>query len=286
MKILVANNAGACYGVNRSLDIVEKASSDEKNIATLGELIHNPKVVLDLKSKYGIDSVSSVEDAKSNDIDTLIVRSHGIAVDVYKQAEQANIELIDATCPYVKNVQTTASVLAGLYPAVIIVGREGHPEVESVSSFILEQGSKCFVVQTKEQIDKYIDEILALNDSIGIVSQTTQSAEVFDDMVDYLKSKGVKLEIENTICAATKKRQSAACDLSKKVDVMIVLGGKNSSNTNHLADLCSKNCDKVYHIESAEELDLSLLDGIGVLGITAGASTPKSQIDSLLSYLS
>lgn len=285
MKLIVAKNAGACYGVNRSLEIVKKIANEDKKVCTLGELIHNPIVVEELSTKYNISSIDDVDSALSSGVESLVIRSHGVAIDVVKKAEKNNIEIIDATCPYVKNVQTTASILAGLYPAVIIVGKNGHPEVESVSSYICAQGSKCFILETKEEVDEYIDEIASLNDSIGLVSQTTQSGDTFDMVVEYIKSKGINLEIENTICAATKKRQTSALSLSKEVDAMLVIGGKNSSNTTHLVDLCKKNCARVYHIEVPEEIEELDLSGVKTLGLSAGASTPKDQIDTVIDFI-
>lgn len=282
MEIFVAKNAGACYGVTRSLDLASKASG---KCGTLGELIHNPLVVKDLADNKGLIKVNSVKEALDKGIEKLIIRSHGVPLEVLSEAQESGIEIIDATCPYVKNVASSASLLAGLYPAVIIVGKEGHPEVESVASYIRAAGSKCYVGEDHEEIDKFLPEIIRLNDLIGVVSQTTQSVEVFEEMVKYLQDKGVKVEVENTICVATKKRQESAAELAKKVDAMLVIGGHNSSNTAHLAALCRQNCDKVFHVESKDELKKVDLSDINKLGITAGASTPKSQIEQIISYL-
>ena len=282
MEICVAKNAGSCYGVARSLDIVEKSSSEDGKIATLGELIHNPLVVADLEENKGVINVSSVEEAVEKGIDKLIIRSHGVPLEVLREAEESGIEIVDATCPYVKNVASSACLLAGLYPAVVIIGKSGHPEVGSVASYIRAAASEVYIGETVEEVDKFLPELKELNDSIGVVSQTTQSVEVFEDMVKYLKDNGVKVEVENTICVATKKRQESASELAKQVDAMLVIGGHNSSNTNHLADLCKENCEKVFHIESVEELKGVDLSSINKLGITAGASTPKSQIDKIL----
>lgn len=285
MEIIVAKNAGACYGVSRSLDLALKAAKSGKKVATLGELIHNPLVVKNLHDEYNIAVVDSIDQAKAEVIDTLIIRSHGVPIDILQEAKNSGIEVVDATCPYVKNVCSAASLLAGLYPSVIIIGKIGHPEVESVASYIRAVGSKSYIAETSEEIDKFLLEILALNDVVGVVSQTTQSVEVFDDMIKYLKDKGVKAEVENTICVATKKRQDSAIELSKKVDAMIVVGGHNSSNTNHLAELCRDNCPKVYHIESEAELKETDFTGVKKLGVSAGASTPKQQIDDIIRFL-
>lgn len=284
MEIVVAKNAGACYGVTRSLDMVERTRSGNDKIATLGDLIHNPLVIANLK-KTGVESVGSVAESQEKGIEKLIIRSHGISLEILEELKNTDIDIVDATCPYVKNVASAASLLASLYPAVIIIGKNGHPEVESVSSYVRFAGAKCYVCETIDEVDKILPELLELKDSIGVVSQTTQSVEVFESTVNYLKDSGVKVEIENTICAATKKRQESAAELAKKVDAMIVIGGHNSSNTNHLADLCKENCEKVYHLESVEELKKVDLLGINKLGITAGASTPKSQIDEIVEFI-
>lgn len=284
MEICVAKNAGACYGVSRSLDVVERSRKGSEKIATLGDLIHNPLVIEELK-KSGVESVKSVSEAKNLGIEKLIIRSHGVPLEVLSEVQDSGIKIIDATCPYVKNVASSASLLAGLYPAVVIIGKKGHPEVEAVASYVRAAGSKCFVGEDHEEIDKFLPEIIKLNDSIGVVSQTTQSVEVFQDIVRYLEDNGVKVEVENTICVATKKRQESAAELAKEVDAMLVIGGHNSSNTNHLAALCGKNCSNVVHIESSEELKNIDFSRINKLGVTAGASTPKSQIDSILQLL-
>ncbi|MDO5426446.1 MAG: 4-hydroxy-3-methylbut-2-enyl diphosphate reductase [Coriobacteriia bacterium] len=282
MEICVAKNAGACYGVSRSLDIVKGSCNDSRKIATLGELIHNPLVVKELSEELGVSVVDSVKEAAEKGIEKLIIRSHGVPLEVLREAEESGIEIVDATCPYVKNVASSASLLAGLYPAVVIIGKHGHPEVGSVASYIRAAASEVYIGETVEEVDKFLPELKELNDSVGVVSQTTQSVEVFEDMVKYLKDSGVKVEVENTICVATKKRQESAAELAKQVDAMLVIGGHNSSNTNHLADLCKENCEKVFHIESVEELKGVDLSSVNKLGITAGASTPKSQIDKIL----
>lgn len=285
MEICVAKNAGACYGVSRSLDIVKGSRNDSGKIATLGELIHNPLVVKELSDDFGVSVVKSVKEAMDKGIEKLIIRSHGVPLDVLSEAQESGIEIIDATCPYVKNVASSASLLAGLYPAVVIIGKKGHPEVEAVASYVRAAGSKCFIGENSEEINRFLPELKELNDTIGVVSQTTQSVEVFQDIVRYLEENKVKVEVENTICVATKKRQESAAELAKEVDVMLVIGGHNSSNTNHLAALCGKNCSNVVHIESSEELKNIDFSRINKLGVTAGASTPKSQIDSILQLL-
>lgn len=285
MEIIVAKNAGACYGVTRSLDLALKTTKSENKVATLGELIHNPLVVQDLNDKYGVSSVQSVDEAKANDVNKLIIRSHGVPLDVLREAQDSGIKTVDATCPYVKNVARSASLLAGLYSAVIIIGKTGHPEVESVSSYVHSAGSKSYVFETFAECDKFLPELLKLNEPVGVVSQTTQSVEVFDSIVKYLKNYGIKVEVENTICVATKKRQESAEELSRQVDVMLVIGGHNSSNTNHLADLCREHCERVFHIESEKELKEISLSGVNKLGITAGASTPKSQINEIIKFI-
>lgn len=286
MKIIVAKEAGACYGVDRSLDIVKQAFNSSSNIATLGSLIHNPLVVKDLKDNYNIQKVENLDEAILNHIDTLVIRSHGISIKAQNEAKNLGINLIDATCPHVKKVQQTAEELAIKYGHVIVIGKAGHPEVESVCSYVAANNARYYVCQTSEEIDEVAKQIDNCCGLIGVVSQTTQSAQTFEEIIKQLKDKGFELDIKNTICGATKKRQQAVMDLSKKVDAFVVLGGHNSSNTSHLANLCKQNCPKTFHIESIEELDLTKLKDCETIGLSAGASTPQSQIDNVLEELS
>lgn len=281
MEIFIAKEAGACYGVNRSLEIACDASKKSKNVATFGPLIHNPLVVEKLRLQYGINKVENIDQAIKNKVDTLVIRSHGVTIDILDKANKEGLKIVDSTCPYVKKVQETAKDLAIKFGHVVVVGKAGHPEVESVCSYISDSNAQYYVLQSNEEIDKHID-LLKGAKTLGVVSQTTQSAEVFDNIVNKLKTSGLRLSVKNTICGATKKRQNAAEELSKSVDAFIVLGGYNSSNTNHLADICKKHCPNTFHIETFDDLNITKIKNCKKLGISAGASTPQNQIDELI----
>lgn len=271
MKVILADKAGACYGVNRSLEMVTKAASESNNVATLGALIHNPVVVEELETKYGVRTLDNV----SSDVDTIVIRSHGVTLDVQHEAEKKCKHIVDATCPHVKAVQRAAYDLAKKYGQVIVVGKEGHPEVESVRSYVLDAGAKCYVWQR-------VEDIVSLSGTVGVVSQTTQSQETFQKILDNLS---FDVDVENTICAATQQRQDAALKLSYDVDTFVVIGGRNSSNTTHLAEIVSANCPKTYHIETLDDLAGVDFCDAKTIGVTAGASTPKSQIEPIVEFL-
>ena len=272
MRVILADKAGACYGVNRSLEMVTKAASESNNVATLGALIHNPVVVEELETKYGVRTLDNV----ASDVDTIVIRSHGVTLDVQREAEKKCKHIVDATCPHVKAVQKAAADLAKKYGQVIVVGKEGHPEVESVRSYVLDAGAKCYVWQR-------VEDIVPLTGTVGVVSQTTQSQEAFQNIIENLSD--FNLDIKNTICAATQQRQDAALKLSYDVDAFVVIGGHNSSNTTHLAEIVSANCCNTYHIETHDDLVGVDFSCCKTIGVTAGASTPKSQIEPIVRFL-
>ncbi|MDO5328501.1 MAG: 4-hydroxy-3-methylbut-2-enyl diphosphate reductase [Coriobacteriia bacterium] len=276
MQVILAKYAGACYGVNRSLELVDEAVDGESRVATLGALIHNPVVVDELNEKYGVRVLDDLHNV--SDVDTIVIRSHGVTIDEQKQAEKFNV--IDATCPHVKAVQQAAADLAKKYGQVIVVGKFGHPEVESVKSYIEAEDAKCYIWQNK-------DDIKAVSGKIGVVSQTTQSQEVFNNLINYMKDEGFDLDVKNTICAATQKRQDAALELARDVDAFVVIGGHNSSNTTHLAGLVDSVCKATYHVETLDELkkQINQFSQYKKVGVTAGASTPVSQIEPIINFL-
>lgn len=284
-KIIVANNAGACYGVNRSLDIVKDTSKKFTNVAVYGQLIHNPSIIKELKNKFNIDTVKCFDDFNKMNVSTVIIRSHGIVYTFLEKFKNTNINVVDATCPYVKKVQQTANLLAKKYSNVIIVGKDGHPEVEGVRSYILKENAKCFIIPSVKILEAKLDKLKNIKGIIGVVSQTTQSVETLNNIVEKLNEFNIKIDVKNTICSATKKRQEAAKKLSKIVDVMFVLGGYNSSNTSHLAEICRNYCTNTFHIESFSDVNLQYIKEVNCIGITAGASTPQSQIQKFISML-
>ncbi len=220
----------------------------------------------------GVNVINDPKDAKG----AVVIRSHGIKPGVQVELEK-NSKIIDATCPFVKRAQTQANNLAKVCDQVIVVGTAGHPEVEAIVDYAKLGGAEVFVVDCASALPKTLRRV-------GVVSQTTQSNDVFNEIVSEIKKRAELVEVKNTICSATEQRQDEAEKLALKCDVMIVLGGKNSSNTRRLFEICDKRCKDSYYIEQPceiQNIDFSQIGENVVVGITAGASTPYEQIDEL-----
>ena len=272
MKISLAEHRGFCYGVKRAVKMAEDCREMDK-ARTLGPIIHNPQVVKKLE-KDGIimaDSLSEINEG------TVIIRSHGVGPTIYNEAKAKNLNIVDATCPHVKKAQMAAHKLLEEGYNIIIIGEEEHPEVQSI--FEWAEG-KATVIQTVAQAINY-----TAQGKIGIVAQTTFSAKAFQEIVSVLIMKATEIKIERTICNATAQRQESAIALAKQVELMLVVGGKNSANTGRLAELCKEVCDKCYHIETVEELKAEWFEGIAHVGVTAGASTPDWVINEVCQCL-
>ena len=269
MKVILADYLGFCYGVKRAIKIARENASDEAGAScTLGPIIHNPQMVERLREE-GVGAVSSLEDMEKG---TIIIRSHGVGPKVYEAAEQKGLNLVDATCPHVRKAQLASKALADEGYKVIIIGEKEHPEVQSIYEWSAQTAT---IVETEEEADA-----LEPCQKMGIVSQTTFSGRRFKEIVMKLLDKSREIKIERTICTATDQRQAAAMDLASQVDLMLVIGGKNSANTTRLAQLCAEKC-KTYHIETAAELESQWFDKIEKIGITAGASTPDWIIEEV-----
>ena len=259
MEVILSECLGFCYGVKRAIKIAEE-HADGKS-CTLGPIIHNPQMVERLRAK----GVGTVEDLTAMEEGTIIIRSHGVGPQVYEQAKALGLNLVDATCPHVKKAQLAAKELAHSGRQVVIVGEKNHPEVKSIFEW---SKKRAVILETEADAQNFPS-----CPKLGIVSQTTVSGENFLRIVSRLLTKSDDIRILRTICTATDQRQKAALDLASKVDVMIVIGGRNSANTTRLAQLCAEQC-KTYHIETAAELEPVWLDRANKVGITAGASTP------------
>ncbi len=275
MKVVLAKNAGACYGVKRALDMAYEASAGQGPVFTLGQLIHNPGVVAEL-AESGVHVANIPEDVSEG---TVIIRSHGVTPDVYERLAQRGLAVIDATCPHVARAQKGAAELANEGCRVIVVGEQGHPEVEGLRAYAKREGMKVDVVLTGEDVPA------DLRAPIGIVVQTTQRRENMDSVVEAVRAQGIEPNLKKTICSATRLRQDSAAELAGQVDVMVVIGGRNSSNTTRLAEICEAACPRAYHIEAVEEIDPSWFENCETVGVTAGASTPENQIAAVVDYL-
>ena len=295
MNVVRAKHAGACYGVQRALDMADEVIADGSRAYTLGPLIHNPQVVADLAAR-GAEAVGSVEDicwegaaagdasaegsaSAAGDVPAVVIRSHGVTPQVLAAVEDRGFTVVDATCPHVSRAQHAAAELAGEGCRVIVVGEAGHPEVEGLTAWAEEAGGKVDVVAAPEEIPE------GLYDPVGVVAQTTQRRENLEAVVAALRAAGLEPIVKNTICSATRQRQEAAADLASAVDAMVVIGGRNSSNTTRLAEVCALTCPRTFHIESADELDPAAFAGCRRVGVTAGASTPENQIAAVEKFL-
>lgn len=261
MNVILAEYLGFCYGVKRAIKLAREQAGKDSFVATLGPIIHNPQMVAQLDAE-GIKMIDTLDEINKG---TVIIRSHGVGPNIYKKAEAKGLTVVDATCPHVKKAQMSAKNLAAEGYVVIIIGEKKHPEVKSIFEWA---GENAIVVEDEEQARqiKYVPKL-------GVVAQTTFSRIKFKQLVEILIDKSNNIKVLRTICNATEQRQQAAADLASEVDMMLVIGGKNSANTTRLADLCSKQC-LTYHIETADELDANWFHNIEKIGVTAGASTP------------
>ena len=269
VSIEIARNAGACYGVNRALEMARGAADNPGPVHTLGPLIHNPRVVDDLTIQ-GVAVADTLDEAGGG---TLVLRSHGTAPQIVDEATKRGFTVVDATCPYVSKVQRKARQLAEAGYAVVIIGEPGHAEVEGIRAW----GGEA-VVAVADVPGKLPDD---LPSKVGVVIQTTQSADRVDAVLDALRGRVDELRVEETVCFATQERQAAAAELSARVELMIVIGGRNSGNTRRLYEVCKARCEATRDSESDVEIDPSWLDGVERIGITAGASTPQEHIDAV-----
>lgn len=272
MRVVRAEQAGACYGVQRALDLAMAAVEDGGRACTLGPLIHNPRVVARLE-RHGVRAVSSLEDAR--DDETVIIRSHGVTPEVKRAVERRGLPMVDATCPHVARAQKAAAALAREGMQVIVVGEAGHPEVEGLYACACEASADPALVSVVAVPDDLPERIEA---PVGVVVQTTQTRAALDAVLDALRERGVEPTVKDTICFATRQRQEAAAALADEADAFVVIGGRNSSNTTRLADICRARCERTHHVESADELDSAWFEGCRTVGVTAGASTPEDQI--------
>ena len=272
MKVTVAKKAGACYGVNRALELAMSCVDAPQPVHTLGPLIHNPLVVASLAER-GIEKAADLDDAQGG---TVVIRSHGMPPQVIDEARSRGFSVVDATCPFVSKVQKNARLLADDGYSVVIIGESGHAEVEGIRAWCGD--AVLAVVEEPEELPS------PLPQKVGVVVQTTQSEERFEHIVRFIEERCTDVRAFKTICSATQQRQHSARELAGACDVMIVIGGRNSGNTRRLFEICSASCP-THHIESAAELDGTWFAGVSHVGVTAGASTPQSHIDEVVSAL-
>ena len=275
MEITVAKSAGFCFGVQRAVDSVYKELEENSGkIYTFGPIIHNEQVVEDLNKK-GIEVIDTVEQLKEIKEGTVVIRSHGVAKEIYDILEQQKLKMVDATCPFVKKIHNIVLDESNNGKTIIIIGNDNHPEVEGIKGWV---NGEVIVINKEEQIEKLS---LPEQTKACIVSQTTFNHTKFKYLVEIIRKKGYDITVVNTICNATHVRQVEAQKISSKVDGMIVIGGKNSSNTQKLYDICRNECENTFYVQTVKDLNLHELKSLKSIGITAGASTPKNIIEEV-----
>lgn len=263
IRISVVKDAGFCFGVKRAIRLAFLAvKKNRKKVFTLGPLIHNPQVVDDLKKK----GVCPVDDLSEIDQGCLIIRSHGVHPKILKTAKKKKLKIIDATCPFVKKAQNNAKLLCDQGYQVVVVGEADHPEVKSIVGYTKDKALVINHTKNGLNLNKF--------KKIGVVAQTTLNIDLFKQVIDKLIEDAKEIKIYNTICNATSLMQGKTSKMAQKVDLMIVVGGHNSANTNRLANLCKRIGTKTYHVETSKELKKSWFKNVENVGVTAGTSTP------------
>ena len=275
MKVIKAKTAGFCFGVKRAVDTVyEQVDACSSLIYTYGPIIHNEEVVRDMESK-GVVVLRSEEELDALEKGTVIIRSHGVGKWIYDKLEARNIRIVDATCPFVKKIHNIVRKASAEGAHIVIIGNPDHPEVQGIRGWA---GEKVTVVQDKESAEG-VD--FGKKEKICVVSQTTFNYNKFKDLVEIIKKKSYDVSVLNTICNATKERQTEAESIAESVDAMIVIGDKHSSNTQKLFEICRGACNNTYYIQTLDDLDLNQLGSVETVGITAGASTPNNIIEEV-----
>lgn len=271
MLIELAENYGFCFGVKRAI----KKAEQIKNAATIGELIHNNAEISRLQENFNVKTLKDIRDL--SDEKKAIIRTHGITKDDLAELRKKDIQIFDATCPFVTKPQRICEKMSAEGYEVVIFGDENHPEVKGVKSYV---STKAYVILSEKELER-----LRLPSKIAVVSQTTKKVEDFMKIVNFLLLHCKEVRVFNTICDATFKNQEAILKLSLKSDVMIIVGGRNSANTKQLFLIAQKNCVDSYLIETQDELQAQWFEGKKHCGISAGASTPDWIIQKVIARI-
>ena len=279
MQVKTAKSAGFCFGVQRAVDTVyEQAAKGKTHIYTYGPIIHNEVVVRDLEEK-GVRVLNSREELEELREGTVIIRSHGVGREIYDLISERGLECVDATCPFVKKIHRIVEKESAAGKQIIIIGNDRHPEVEGIKGWCR---TPAAVIENAAQAEEYS---APEGTSVCIVSQTTFNYKKFQDLVEILDKKRYDRLVVNTICNATEERQTEARQIAGAADAMIVIGGSHSSNTQKLFEICRKECANTYYIQTVQDLNLEVLRSTGLVGITAGASTPKKIIEEVQKHV-
>lgn len=273
-EVKLAKSAGFCFGVKRAVDLVYEEAKKGGDIYTYGPIIHNEEVVGDLENK-GVRVINSPEDIDNLKSGTIIIRSHGVSKDIYDRMINNGLNVIDATCPFVKKIHNIVSEESNKGNVIVIVGNKDHPEVQGIKGW---SNGETYIIDSKEEIDK-----ITINNGkkVCVVAQTTFNFNKFKELVEILTKRVYDIIAVNTICNATKERQTEAKSLALESDAMIVIGGRHSSNTQKLYQICKSECDNTMYIQTLDDLVIDELTFVRSVGITAGASTPNNIIEEV-----
>ena len=277
MNVELAKTAGFCFGVKRAVDTVYQQIEQYRGekIFTYGPIIHNEEVIKDLRS-HGVEVLNDEEELKTADADVVVIRSHGVAKYIYDILEERGITCVDATCPFVKKIHKIVAEKSTEGSYIIIIGNSEHPEVQGIRGWA---GEQVTVVQTPEDAEQF--ELPDKDQKVCIVAQTTFNYNKFKELVEIISKKRYDIVVLNTICNATKERQTEARQIAARVDAMVVIGDKRSSNTQKLFEICKEECLNTYYIQTLDDLDINQLRSVESVGITAGASTPNKIIEEV-----
>jgi 4-hydroxy-3-methylbut-2-enyl diphosphate reductase len=282
MRIVLAKSAGFCFGVKRAVDTVYSYLKDGTNIYTFGPIIHNEEVVKDLEER-GVCVVKNIADLADKPKGIVILRAHGIEKDTYEALENMGFEIIDATCPFVLKIHRLVEKYSREGWSIVIVGDEKHPEVKGIKSW--SQDPDTAVISTVQGALDFCERTDS-DKKVCVVSQTTFNYKKFKELVEIINKKGYdSIDVLNTICNATEERQAEAAEIAAEVDAMIVVGGRTSSNTQKLFEICRKECINTYYIQTVNDLVEQGYTFVDNVGITAGASTPNNIIEEVQKYV-
>ncbi len=281
MNVILAETAGFCFGVERAVETVYDNIKlhPNKNLYTYGPIIHNDIVTEDLANQ-GVSVVHDLSELDVLEKGIMIIRSHGITRREQSIIQEKGFDVVDATCPFVKRIHKVVEQKTSAGELVIVIGNPNHPEVRGIVGWA--QG-EILVIQSKEEAEQF--SLKDTSKKLFVVSQTTLNFNKFQEIIEIINKKSYDVNVLNTICSATKERQTEAIEIASSVDAMIVIGDKNSSNTQKLFEICKNACLNTYYIQTLDDLDLNLLGSVETVGITAGASTPKKIIEEVQRYV-
>ena len=280
MKVLLAKTAGFCFGVKRAVDTVYQQVEENKDckIYTFGPIIHNDEVIKDMQAK-GVTVLEGEEDLPKAKNGIVIIRSHGVPKRICDRMDELGIQYVDATCPFVKKIHKIAMEKAEEGAFLVVIGNPVHPEVEGIMGWA---GEDAAVISTAEEAEHLT---VPEDRKICVVAQTTFNYNKFKELVEIISKRRYDISDLNTICSATKERQTETARIADRVDAMIVIGDKRSSNTQKLFEICKNACNNTYYIQTLDDLNVNQLRSVETVGITAGASTPNNIIEEVQNYV-